>query len=218
MSTPIRAVLFDFGGVVLSSPIDELLAYEAEVGLPAGFLQNLNKQRADDNAWARMERGELAEDEFYDLFESEARALGGTVNARALFRRLTGHVRAEMVDAIRSLRSRYITMCVTNNMRLGFGTAMASTEAKAAEIAQAMMHFQHVVESCKIGARKPERKFFEHACALAGVQPAECVFLDDLGTNLKTARAMGMRTIKVAGAGAALEELEAILGHAIHAR
>lgn len=218
MSPPVRAVLFDFGGVILSSPIDELLAYEAEVGLPAGFLQNLNKQRADDNAWARMERGELSEDAFYDLFEAEARALGGTVDARALFRRLTGHIREEMVDAVRTLRSRYVTMCVTNNMRLGFGSAMASTEEKAAEIARAMMHFQHVVESYKIGARKPERRFFEHACAVAGLQPAECVFLDDLGTNLKTARTMGMRTIKVVDPGTALEELEAILGHTIRAR
>ncbi|WP_169927837.1 HAD-IA family hydrolase [Labilithrix luteola] len=218
MSPPIRAVLFDFGGVILSSPIDELLAYEADVGLRAGFLQDLNKQQSDTNAWARMERGELGEDEFYALFEAEARALGGTVDARTLFLRLTGRIRTEMVDAVRNLRSRYVTMCVTNNMRIGFGSAMASTEAKAAEIAEVMTLFHHVVESWKIGTRKPERRFFEHACGLAGVEAAECVFLDDLGTNLKTARAMGMRTIKVADPRAALDELEGVLGHPVRTK
>jgi putative hydrolase of the HAD superfamily len=209
----IRAVLFDFGGVVLSSPIDELQAYEAEAGLPIGFLQRLNMQNADTNAWACMERGELEEDEFYARFEAEARALGGTIDARAIFRRLTGRLRAEMVDAVRYLGSRYVTVCVTNNMRIGFGSAMASSAERAAEIAVVVQLFHHVVESWKIGTRKPERRFYEHACTVAGVAPTECVFLDDLGTNLKTARAMGMKTVKVVDPRAALDELEALLGH-----
>jgi putative hydrolase of the HAD superfamily len=217
MSTTIRAVLFDFGGVVLSSPIDELQAYERETSLPLGFLQRLNMQDADTNAWACMERGELEEDEFYARFEAEARALGGTIDARAIFRRLTGRLRPEMVDAVKHLGSHYVTMCVTNNMRIGFGSAMASSEERAAEIAEAVRHFHHLVESWKIGARKPERRFFEHACAVAGVAPTECVFLDDLGTNLKTARAMGMKTIKVVDPKAALDELEAVLGHPVRA-
>ncbi|MBX3258636.1 MAG: HAD-IA family hydrolase [Labilithrix sp.] len=213
MTSDVRAVLFDLGGVILSSPIDGFLAYEAEAGLPRGFLQGLNVRDPDTNAWARMERGEISEDEFYARFEAEARAEGRAIDAREVLRRLTGRVRPEMVAVLRTLRARYTTLCVTNNMRIGLGTAMASSPELAAEIADVLALFAHVVESCKIGARKPERRFFEHACRIAGVGPEACVFLDDLGTNLKTARAMGMTTIKVAAPGAAIEELERVLGH-----
>ena len=215
MTNDVRAVLFDFGGVILSSPIEGFLAYEAAAGLPRGFLQSLNVRDPDTNAWACMERGELSEDEFYARFEAEARAQGGTIDAREVLRRLTGRVRPEMVDVLRTLRARYTTVCVTNNMRIGFGTAIASSPELAAEIADVMALFEHVIESCKIGARKPERRFFEHACQAAGIPPEACVFLDDLGMNLKTARAMGMTTIKVTAPAAAIEELERVLGHPI---
>lgn len=214
MSDP-RAILFDFGGVVLSSPLDGLRAYEAEVGLSPGFVQRVNLQNPDTNAWACMERGELDEATFYARFEAEAKALGGRLDARELFRRVTGSIRPEMVEALRTLRRRYVTVCVTNNMALGLGTAMAATPDHALAIAEVMGLFHHVVESCRIGARKPERAFFEHACAVSGMSPAACVFLDDLGTNLKTARAMGMTTIKVADPAQALADLESVLGHPI---
>lgn len=74
-----------------------------------------------------------------------------------------------------------------------------------------MARFHHVVESSKVGCRKPETEFYELACKTAGVDPAECVFLDDLGINLKPAKAMGMWTIKVLTADQAIDELEAIL-------
>jgi putative hydrolase of the HAD superfamily len=78
-----------------------------------------------------------------------------------------------------------------------------------------MALFAHVIESCKIGARKPEPEFFARACEIVGVAPEHCVFLDDLGINLKPARAMGMTTIKVGDPAQALADLEAILGHPV---
>jgi putative hydrolase of the HAD superfamily len=211
----IRAVLFDFGGVILSSPIDGFRAYERSAGLPAGFLQRLNTADPDTNAWACMERGELDEATFCARFEAEALAQGYPVDARAVLGQLTGQIRPALIDAIRSLRSRYRVACLTNNMPVGHGSAMARSRELAAEIAEVMALFAHVIESCKIGARKPEPKFFARACEIVGVAPEHCVFLDDLGINLKPARAMGMTTIKVGDPAQALADLEAILGHPV---
>lgn len=211
----IRAVLFDFGGVILSSPIDGFRAYERSAGLPAGFLQKLNSTDPDRNAWACMERGELDEATFCDRFEAEARAHGHAIDARAILGRLAGEIRAELVDAIRALRARYRVACLTNNMPIGHGSAMARTPELAAEIAGVMALFGHVVESCKIGARKPEPRFYARACEIVGAAPEHCVFLDDLGINLKPARAMGMTTIKVGDPAQAITELEAVLGHPV---
>jgi putative hydrolase of the HAD superfamily len=209
----IRAVLFDFGGVILSSPIDGFRSYERAAQLPAGTVQRLNTTNPDTNAWACMERGELDEATFCARFEDEARALGHALDARAILGGLTGQIRPEMVAAIRALVPRYRVACLTNNMPIGHGSAMARDPALAAAIAEVMALFAHVVESCKIGARKPEPRFYARACEVVGVAPEHCVFLDDLGINLKPARAMGMTTIKVGDPAAALAELEAVLGH-----
>ena len=82
MTGGIRAVLFDFGGVILSSPIDGFRAYERTAGLPPGFLQRINSTDPDSNAWACMERGELDEATFCARFEAEARVHGYTIDAR----------------------------------------------------------------------------------------------------------------------------------------
>jgi putative hydrolase of the HAD superfamily len=212
--TDIRAVLFDFGGVLLSSPIDGFRAYERSANLPTGFLQRLNTLDPDTNAWACMERGELDEPTFYARFEAEARAQGHAVDARTVLSGLAGQLRPEMVEIVRALRPKYRVACLTNNMPLGHGSAMASSPQRAAQIAEVMALFAHVVESCKIGARKPEPRFYARACEIVGVAPEHCVFLDDLGINLKPARAMGMTTIKVGDPAQAIAELETVLGHA----
>jgi putative hydrolase of the HAD superfamily len=211
----IRAVLFDFGGVILSSPIDAFRAYERAAGLPAGFLQRLNTLDPDNNAWACMERGELDEGTFHARFEAEGRAQGGRFDSRTVLSQLSGQLRPEMVDVVRTVRTRYRVACLTNNMPIRFGSAMASTPERAAEIAEVMALFEHVVESCKIGSRKPEPRFFARACEIIGIAPEHCVFLDDLGINLKPARAMGMTTIKVGDPAQAIGELETVLGHPV---
>jgi len=212
-SSAIRAILFDFGGVVLSSPIAAFRAHEVRANLPAGFIQRLNMTDPDTNAWARMERGELDEDGFYQRFEAEALASGHAMNAREVLSGIGGELRPGMVEVIREAKKRYVVACLTNNMRLGHGTAMSATPEAAAEIAEVMKLFDHVVESAKIGSRKPERRFFEKACEIVAVPPEACVFLDDLGMNLKTARALGMKTIKVTDPAQAIAELESTLGH-----
>lgn len=213
----IRAVLFDFGGVILSSPIDAFRAYEREAGLPAGFIQRLNTLDPDRNAWACMERGELDEATFHARFEAEALAQGYAIDSRTVLGQISGQLRPDMVEVVRTLRSRYRVACLTNNMPIRFGPAMAASSERAVAIAEVMALFGHVVESCKIGTRKPEPQYFVRACEIVGVAPEHCVFLDDLGINLKPARAMGMATIKVGDPAQAIAELEAVLGHSITA-
>jgi len=215
MTTEIRAVLFDLGGVILSSPIDGFHAYEREAQLPAGFIQRINTINPDRNAWACMERGELDEATFHDRFQAEGLALGYEFDSRAVLAQVSGTLRPEMVAVVRNCRARYHVSCLTNNMPMRLGPAMAQDPARAAEIAEVMALFAHVVESSKIGARKPEPRFFATACEIVGVPPEHCVFLDDLGQNLKPARALGMTTIKVGDPARAITDLEAVLGHPV---
>jgi putative hydrolase of the HAD superfamily len=215
MSRTFDAVLWDFGGVILSSPFDAFNRYEAELGLPRDFIRRVNAVNPDDNAWAKMERAEIDMDGFAELFEAEARALGGELSGHTVIGLLSGQVRPEMVEALKRVSQRHRIACITNNMPTGHGPSMTRSAETAAQVAQIMQLFEHVVESSKLNMRKPDPRIYRHACELLGVAPEACVYLDDLGINLKPARAMGMATIKVESAAQALGELEALLGMAL---
>ena len=207
-----KAVFFDFGGVFTSSPFEAFNRYEAERGLPRDFIRRVNATNPDANAWARLERSACTVDEFCAAFEAEARAQGGEVSGAEVLALLAGELRPEMVEALRRIRGRLKTACLTNNVAAGEGPGMMRSPGKAAEIAAVMALFDAVVESSKAGVRKPDPAFYRIACAALDVAPEAVVYLDDLGVNLKPARAMGMSTIKVASAGQALAELERLLG------
>lgn len=199
------AVLWDFGGVITSSPFDAFRDYEQRHGLPRDFIRGVNATDPDSNAWARLERNEITPVVFDDLFASESAALGHRVPGSDVLALLHGTVRAEMVEALDHLRrAGYATACLTNNV--------SGPGSRPAEIDAVMARFDAVVESSKVGVRKPEPRFYEIACDALGVEPRQCVFLDDLGVNLKPAAAMGMTTIKVVEPNAALAELHAVLG------
>lgn len=212
MSDSIDAVLWDFGGVVTSSPFDAFRRMEQERGLPQDFVRRVNSTDPHTNAWARMERGEIGTDEFDALFLRESGALGHPVRGADVLALLSGQVRPRMVSAIRKLKTRYKVACLTNNMNAGHGPGMATSSERARAIAEVMALFDLVVESSKTGLRKPEPAFYAHACERLGIVPGRAVFLDDLGINLKPAAAMGMRTIKVVDPDVALAELGAIVG------
>jgi putative hydrolase of the HAD superfamily len=211
-TTGIQAVLWDFGGVFTTSPFAAFADYEAAHGLPKDFIRGINATNADSNAWARMERNEVSREEFGALFEAESRAAGHAINGGEILPLLSGRLRPEMVTALRIVAKDFKTACLTNNMRTGHGPSMTSDAGKAAEIAQVMEIFGQVVESSQVGIRKPETEFYRIACEMLDVEPAQAVFLDDLGVNLKPAKAMGMTTIKVISAGQALDDLETVLG------
>jgi putative hydrolase of the HAD superfamily len=206
------AVLWDFGGVILSSPFEAFRRYEREAGLPEDFIRSLNARNPDANAWAKMERSEVSLDEFVALFESEAHAQGHKLDGWRVLQAISGDIRPQMVEALRRCRAAFKVACITNNMKAGEGPGMARSAEKAAAVAEIMTLFEHVVESSKLGFRKPDPRIYRHACDLLGVAPQRCVYLDDLGVNLKPARAMGMRTIKVGDPDVAIAELEAMVG------
>ncbi|MBT4486983.1 MAG: HAD-IA family hydrolase [Rhodospirillaceae bacterium] len=211
-NSAIRAVLWDFGGVFTTSPFTAFTRYEEAHGLPKDFIRTINATNPDGNAWALMERNDVTREEFGDLFEAESKAAGHAVNGRDILPLLSGELQPEMVTALSIVAKSYKTACLTNNMRTGHGPSMSGDPDKAARIAKVMDIFEHVVESSRAGVRKPEPRFYEIACEMLEIQPSEAVFLDDLGVNLKPARAMGMTTIKVVGPDQAIGDLEAILG------
>lgn len=202
-----KAVLWDFGGVILSSPFEAFNRYEAELGIPTDLIRTVNATNPDDNAWARLERNEVSPREFDELFAHESAALGHEVRGAAVLGLLGGAIRPEMVALLDRVKAAgYKVACLTNN------TATAHHDAeRAGAVAEVMARFDAVVESAKVGVRKPEPRFYEIACELLDVRPDECVFLDDLGVNLKPAAAMGMTTIKVLNAAQAIADLSAEL-------
>jgi putative hydrolase of the HAD superfamily len=206
------AVLWDFGGVILTSPFEAFRRYEREAGLPEDFIRGLNARNADANAWAKMERSEVSLDEFVALFESEALAHGHKLDGWRVLQALSGDIRPQMVEALRRCKAAFRVACITNNMKHGEGPGMARSADKAVAVAEIMTLFEHVIESSKLGWRKPDPRIYQYACELLGVAPERCIYLDDLGINLKPARAMGMRTIKVGDPEIAIAELEAMVG------
>jgi putative hydrolase of the HAD superfamily len=207
-----RAILWDFGGVILSSPFEAFNRYEVEAGLPKDFIRGLNARNADTNAWAKMERSEVSLEGFVQLFEEEARQQGCKLDGWRILQALSGDIRPQMVEALRRCKQTFRVACITNNMKHGEGPGMARSAEKARAVAEIMTLFEHVVESSKLGMRKPDPRIYQHACDLLGVKPEDCVYLDDLGINLKPARALGMRTIKVGDPDQAIDELQAMVG------
>ncbi|MDP6344772.1 MAG: HAD-IA family hydrolase [Alphaproteobacteria bacterium] len=205
-------MLWDFGGVFTTSPFEAFNRYEAERGLPQDFIRGINATNPDRNAWAKMERSEVTVEEFGELFRAEAAAAGHPVDGGEVLPLLSGDLRPEMVAALRIVKQDHLTACLTNNMRTGQGPGMSRDADKAARIAEVMTLFDQVVESSQVGIRKPEPRFYQIACEMLGIEPAQAVFLDDLGVNLKPARGLGMVTIKVTSADQALAELEELLG------
>jgi len=149
---------------------------------------------------------------FVTLFEAEARQHGQRLDGWRVLKSISGDIRPQMVEALRRCRESFRVACITNNMKAGEGPGMARSADKAKAVADVMTFFEHVVESSKVGVRKPDPRIYRHACDLLGVPPEACVYLDDLGINLKPARALGMRTIKVGDPDIAIAELEAIVG------
>lgn len=209
----IRAVLWDFGGVFSSSPFDAFDRYEKSRSLPEGLLRKVNTINPDANAWARLERAEITAEEFDTEFDREARALGHSVPGKDVLGLLFGDIRPEMVEALRRCRAVFRTACITNNFGdVGPGVVSAEREQAWRDVVSL---FEFVLESSKVGVRKPEPAIYRMACDKLGIAPEEAVYLDDLGINLKPAKALGMTTIKVGDPAVAIAELEAVTGLAL---
>jgi putative hydrolase of the HAD superfamily len=205
----IEAVIWDFGGVFTTSPFEAFTRYERENELPPDLIRKINSQNHLTNAWARFERAELDLDGFDTAFADEALAMGHYVPGKDIIALLTGDFRPEMIEALRRVKTKYKTGCITNNVP---SNQMGSNEGRSLYARDVMALFDHVIESAKTGIRKPDPRIYEMMCEALNVSPAACIFLDDLGVNLKPARAMGMETIKVESAPQAIAALEKLTG------
>ena len=202
-----KAVIFDLGGVVVDSPLHAIHRYERELGIPEGVVNRVVVDTGPQGAWSRLERGELSMERFYGDFEAELRAVGHAISAATMMARIAEcGPRPTMLEAIRRIRGRGLKAgALTNNWANERGEPTHDLAAL----------FDAFIESSKVGLRKPDPRIYRLACDTLGISPSEAVFLDDIGRNLKAARELGMRTIKVDQPGPALAELSQQLGFAL---
>jgi putative hydrolase of the HAD superfamily len=200
----VTAVLFDFGGVILTSPLEAFDEYERRQELPAGIIRRINQTDPDSNAWAKLERGDVDPDGFAELFRQEATDAGVEIDPYAVLALLAGEPRPVMVDALHRLRAAGLPFgLLTNNI---------APLPRDGELGEILGLFDAVVESSVEGIRKPEPDIYRRALERLGVDAASCAYLDDLGVNLKPARALGMHTIKVGDPHVALDQLSGATG------
>jgi len=200
-----KAIIWDFGGVITSSPFDAFNEFEDVNGLPKDIIRTINSENPDMNAWAQFESNSITIDQFDDLFLKEAKAKGFDIKGRDIIKLLKGSIRENMVSFLRELKSNFKLGCITNNVK------PSSEENTDNETKEAMSIFDHVIESSIVGIRKPNPEIYMMSCDALNVSPDQCIYLDDLGINLKPARELGMTTIKVIQPEDAIQEVRNLL-------
>ena len=200
-----KAIIWDFGGVITSSPFEAFNQFEEANGLPKDIIRTINSENPDTNAWAKFESNSITIDVFNDLFLKEAKAKGFDIKGRDIIKLLKGSIRKNMVSFLRELKSDFKLGCITNNVK------SSSEENNDNETKEAMSLFDHVIESSIVGIRKPNPEIYMMSCDALKVIPDQCIYLDDLGINLKPARELGMTTIKVIQPEDAIQEVRNLL-------
>ena len=202
-----KAVIWDFGGVVTSSPFEAFNNFEKDNNLPNDLIRTINSENPDTNAWAKFERNDINTSEFNSLFMSEAKKKGFDIMGSQIIKLLSGKIRPFVVDFLKDLKGSYKLGCITNNVQPDTNNQNNNSN----EVSEVMKIFDHVIESSLIGIRKPDLKIYNMSCEALGVLPEECIYLDDLGVNLKPARAIGMTTIKVIDPQIAVSQVKKFL-------
>lgn len=208
----IEAVIWDFGGVFTSSPFEAFNRLEAERGLPKDLIRTVNATNPDTNAWALFERNEIDSAGFDRLFLEESTALGHPIRGADVLPRLSGELRPRMVAALKTCKQHFKVGCITNNVVSEHSPGQDAAQKAAGAMGQVMPLFDAIIESSKAGVRKPDPRIYLMMCDLLGVQPENCVYLDDLGINCKPAAGLGMKAIKVVGVDQTLADLAAATG------
>lgn len=208
----IEAIIWDFGGVITTSPFEAFNLYEADNNVPLNFIRMINSTNPDSNAWAQFESNKISLDEFDTVFASESKAAGFEISGKDVIGLLYGEVRPRMIEVLKQCKDHYKVACITNNVAPNDSADAKVDGADTSRVAEALALFDLVVESSIEGIRKPDPRIYTNTCERMGIAPEKAVFLDDLGINLKPARALGMQTIKVVSEAQAIGELESITG------
>lgn len=203
LSSPLRAVLFDLGGVVLDSPFPAIARFEKQHGVAPGLVVRTIANGGEHGAFQRLERGELDIQSFAEVFKTECAAPGLEIDGVGLIRAIGAamNTRPAYLEAIRRIRARgLLAAALTNNWK------------DEPSMDGLSLYFDIFLESCKLGMRKPDPRVYRHACERLAVRPREVIYLDDIGSNLKPARELGIRTILVTDPDQALADLQVALG------
>jgi len=204
-----KAIIWDFGGVITSSPFEAFNDFEKKNDLPLDLIRNINSENPDQNAWAKFESNIVSIEEFDELFYQEAKAKGYDVKGKEIIKLLSGSIRNNMVEFLKELKGTYKLGCITNNVKPLEKDIREDSNAVASK--EAMLLFDHIIESSKVGIRKPNPEIYKMSCNALKVNPSNCIYLDDLGINLKPARELGMTTIKVIDPEEAINEVRNLL-------
>ncbi|XP_077867539.1 bifunctional epoxide hydrolase 2-like [Saccoglossus kowalevskii] len=219
-----KAVIFDIGGVIITPPQSGIMKYGKSLGLPSNFLEGVMVMGGDDNAFRRMERGELTRTEFCSEYKKEVEKAAKEMNINLLstfdpdilYENMGASctVVLPMINAILALRKHGYTICILTNNSIDDTTALNNNSNRSFySLLHLLKHISHhVIESCRVGIRKPSPDIYQLACDTMGIQPSEAVFLDDIGSNLKSAKKMGIQTIKVVDTTKALQDLKDATG------
>ena len=206
----IKAVLFDLGGVVLESPLNVIANFEKTMGLSGGAVNRVILQGGDTGPWACLDRGEISMADFCQEIDARSENAGTPFSGQRLMTSFDdmARVRPQMIELVRKLKRRGQTVAaLTNNWHSG-----GLLEDRFTQLRE---EFDLLVESWKVGLRKPEVAIYELVLSRLGTRPEETVFLDDFGINLKPARSMGMRTIKDGCVEDAIDGLYEVFGEPI---
>ena len=204
----LQAAIFDVGGVLTVSPVQRIIDFSNEHGISDETRMRIFSH--GESPWSRFERSELDRQSFaaeFDIALKEApepARISGEAFMKFFFQGFAP--RPEMLAVVAALRGQVKLGCITNNV--------ARDEAPKTRTSGLDVHsiFEVVIESARVGMRKPDPRIYQLACDELGVAPEDAVFLDDIGQNLKGARALGMTTIKVDHTLSAIDELEEALG------
>ena len=183
----IKIVLWDFGGVLTESPIKKFHNFENDNNYIFNTIVKINSKNKNGNAWARLEKDEISIEEFSTLFKKEAKKFGiKNINTNKLLECLDVKLNTKMVELLQHVSKFYNCVCLTNNFKT----------VKASNIEKIKNNFSLIIESSKIGMRKPEKEIYTHVLNLLKVNAEEILFIDDLGINLKPARELSFHTYK----------------------
>ena len=203
----LEAILWDFGGVFTTSPFENFNLLEERCGAPRDFIRTLNSVNPTTNAWAKFESNQVSLEEFDELFAKESKLAGHEIRGKEVISMLSGDLRPKMVELLKLCKEQYKVACITNNVKAGRGPGMSRDDDKASKVSKVMALFDDVIESSIEGIRKPNPEIYKLACRRISVEPEKCLFIDDLGINLKPAKELGMKTIKVLSEAQALKDI-----------
>lgn len=202
-----RALLVDYGGVLTTSVVESFGAFCETEGIDVETFRRVMvvSARGADSPFARVERGDIEQDEFDRLVAAMlSDACGATVEPLNLKQRMFARSQPDetMRAAVRAARA------------AGVPTVLVSNSWGGRDYPTDMLEqlFDHLLISGLIGMRKPEPDIYLHAADRAGVEPERCVFVDDFRVNIEGAEAVGMTGILHRETPATVEQLEGLLG------